>query len=112
MVVRYKVGFEHAIPKIDAIAQRFQELAGFELSIEEFAPNAYSIFSDRLKRDVELVVNQVVELFVFRHRLGYFEWVLVRTLHSLGARIPSDLVPSYARVPWMNLPWYHRWLHR
>jgi hypothetical protein len=112
MVVRYQIEFENAIPTIEGIASQFRESTGLALAVEPFGARSYSLSAAPLRRDVELVLGNVVELFVFRAHLGYLEWAILKALQRLGGRVPAQLFPGYASVPWSSLTWYRRWLHR
>lgn len=112
MAVGYRIPIKGAVPTIDKIVSHFRDATGLDLSVERYDLCSYAISSSVLRRDAEIALKPVVELVFFRVVRGYFEWAILRALQRLGAGIREDVFPHYANVPWEDVPWYRRLLHR
>ena len=109
---RFPIRFEDSSPTIEAIADRFRELTGLSPVVSAIGPDSYALSSRPLQQEVELTIGRTIDVVVFRIRLGYLEWSVLRTLHSLGGRVPARGFPRWAVAPWTTLPRYQQWLHR
>ena len=53
-VVRYQIEFEHSVPAIEQIAERFRQLTGLELKVEQWDKDLYELSADALTGDLDL----------------------------------------------------------